>query len=154
VDPESLIQLLTITQRSLDRNLEGFTHVESLAQPPGGNCVNWLLGHILVHRNHMLAALGEGPAWTADGAARYDRGSEPITGDGDGVEPLDSLLAALKHSNQELVEAVRRGGAAKLAENARLGPGQRIDFLVFHEAYHAGQVGLMRRIVGKAPGIR
>lgn len=151
MDSETLLQLATFSQRALELNLDGFTHEDALAQPPAGNCVNWLVGHILVHRERMLAALGAPPVGSDHAAPeRYDRGSPPITGDGEGVVHLDSLLEAVEESGRCLADAIRRGGNAKLVEpHGRAGTvGAYLGILVVHEGYHAGQIATVRRMVG------
>ena len=45
---------------------------------PGGNCFNWVLGHVVAHRNAVLAALRRPPISTAEEAAPYARGSRPL----------------------------------------------------------------------------
>ena len=45
-----------ITAYVVDKNVEGFSHDDSLKQPaPGGNCANWVLGHMVKARNGALA---------------------------------------------------------------------------------------------------
>ena len=40
------------------------TQDDSLFQPPGGgNCANWLVGHVVTSRNQMLEMLGRPPIW-------------------------------------------------------------------------------------------
>jgi uncharacterized damage-inducible protein DinB len=158
VDAASLAFLVGFSNRALSLNLEGLTHDDALVQPAGGgNCVNWLLGHLLVHRNRMLEALGEPPSWTSPRQGRYDRGSEPITGEGEEVERLETLREELDRAHQRVMEAIQRAGDGKLAEprpGSQGTVGQFIGFLAVHEGYHAGQVALMRRAAGKEPAIR
>jgi len=158
MDTESLIHLVSFPNRALTLNLEGFTHEESLAQPAGGgNCVNWLLGHVLAHRDLMLRALGEPPVWTDADAERYGRGSAPVTGEDEGVERLETLRELLDRAHERVLEAIRRGGDDRLAEPAPQGNrtlGQYLGFLAEHEMYHAGQVALLRRAAGKEGAIR
>jgi uncharacterized damage-inducible protein DinB len=158
VDAASLAFLVGFSNRALGLNLEGLTHDDALAQPAGGgNCVNWLLGHILVHRNRMLEALGEPPSWTSPSAARYDRGSAPITGEGEGVERLETLREELDRAHERVMEAIRRAGDGKLAEprpGSQANVGQYVGFLSQHEMYHAGQVAILRRTLGKEGAIR
>jgi len=157
VDAESLVQLMSFSQRALGANLEGFTHQESLAQPPSGNCANWLLGHILLHRERMLAALGAPPAGSDEAVAeRYDRGSPPVTGDGAGVARFESLRGALDESARCITDAVRRADGATLAADYQNGRtvGQFVALLMYHEGYHVGQIGAVRRQLGKPGAIR
>jgi uncharacterized damage-inducible protein DinB len=156
VDAESMARIAGFSQRSLQMNLEGISHRDALAQPPhGGNCANWIVGHVLVHRDVMLAALGHPPVWTDPARERYDRGSPPITGDGPDVVPLDRLRELLERTGEAVPAAIRAAGDAKLAEAAEKGTvGSNVAFLQFHEGYHSGQLGLLRRILGKEGAIR
>ena len=161
MDAESIRQMLALATRAMAANLEGFTHDDALAQPAGGgNCVNWIVGHVVVHRNHMLRALGEEPVWGADADARYDRGSPPVTGS-DGALPLETLLEALRSSRERLLAALDAGGDERLAAvpdaagGSATGPvGRRLALLMVHEGYHVGQVATLRRLSGRAGAIR
>ncbi len=67
--------------------LDGVTHEESLIQPdPAGNCMNWVVGHLLAIYDNILPLLGQRPVLPAAAQKRYDRGSKPIR---DGAEALD-----------------------------------------------------------------
>jgi len=63
------------------RGEPGWDHTEqSLAQPsPGGNCANWILGHLTNVQNGVMQLLGEKPVWKA-GSSR-GRGSTPSRAD-------------------------------------------------------------------------
>lgn len=68
-----------LSARAIRVNLEGISEEEALIQPPsGGNCVNWILGHVISSREQVLHYLGEAELWEEDLARRYSRGSEPI----------------------------------------------------------------------------
>jgi uncharacterized damage-inducible protein DinB len=161
MDAETLRSMLGLSSRALFANLDGFTHEEALAQPPGGgNCVNWIVGHIVVHRNHMLRAMGAEPVWGSEIEARYDRGSEPVTG-AEGAQTLDALHDALDRSRDRVLMALEATTEAELAAvpeastaGARGSVGQRLALLIAHEAYHAGQVSMLRRVSGRPGAIR
>lgn len=161
MDAETFRKMLGLSSRALAANLDGFTDREALAQPPGGgNCVNWIVGHVVTHRNHMLRALGAGPVWAADADARYDRGSEPVTG-ADGAQALDVLRDALDRSRERLLAAFdavtdeQLAAVPGAASGSATGPlGQRLALLIVHEGYHAGQVGVLRRLSGRSGAIR
>jgi len=161
VDAESLRHMFGLATRALAANLEGFTDEDALAQPPGGgNCVNWVVGHIVVHRNHMLRALGREPVWDAGSDARYDRGSPPVTG-AEGALPLAVLTEALARSREAVLAALESATDEELAaapasaSGSATGPvGRRVALLMVHEGYHAGQVATLRRIGGRAGAIR
>lgn len=150
MDAESLGASLQFNARALDLVLDGITHEDTLVQPPCGNCVNWVLGHILAHRNLMLAALGAEPVWDRGMESRYVRGSEPVRGEGPGVERLGRLREELERSRERLAQALRQASEQDLARPAGSGTvGRQLLFLALHEAYHIGQVGLLRRLGGK-----
>ncbi|HEV7591375.1 MAG TPA: DinB family protein [Longimicrobium sp.] len=161
MDAETLRHMFGLATRALAANLEGFTEADALAQPPGGgNCVNWVVGHVIVHRNHMLRALGHEPVWGADADARYDRASPPVTG-AEGALPLAALTEALDRSRERVLAALEAAtdeqlGAAPVSESGNAtGPvGRRVALLMVHEGYHAGQVATLRRISGRAGAIR
>jgi uncharacterized damage-inducible protein DinB len=150
-----------ITQQVLHMNVQDLTQEESLIQPqPGGNCVNWVVGHVLTVYNEVLPLVGQKPVMDREELKRYKRGAEPLK-DGSEALPLSGLLAAL----DQAVERVDKGMAslspeqldAKAPMSPRNDPNETVRSLLalvsFHQAYHAGQLGLLRRIVGKKGAI-
>jgi len=84
-----------LTHGAVRTNVDGLTHEDSLLQPqPGGNCLNWVVGHLLFVDQRMLRRLGQ----------------TPVMSD--------------------------------------------LHTLIFHQAYHAGQTGILRRLAGKEGAIR
>lgn len=155
MDPELLNHMLSFNTRVIGVNLEAITHDQALAQPPGGgNCVNWMLGHLVVHRNHMLRALGAEPVWNAEQDARYDRGSDPVTGD-DGAATLDALRDGMERGRAALADAFAAATPGQLAAAAgTVTLGQRLALMLGHELYHAGQISVVRRYLGHGGAIR
>ncbi|HEU0013817.1 MAG TPA: DinB family protein [Longimicrobium sp.] len=154
MDAQPTLFLLDFSQRTLGLNLDGLTHDESLAAPAGGNNANWVLGHILVHRDKMLALLGQEKLFDSEAAAVYDRGSEPLA-DGARARALDDLRADLARSYDLLKEALGRATPEQLAASAGTRPvAEMLLFLAGHELYHGGQIGLLRRGAGHAGAIR
>lgn len=134
-------------------NCADLTHEESLLLPrPGGSCANWVLGHIVAFRSTILPLLGDSPYWAREDCAPYARGSERL--DPARARPFDGLLHDLDATQERIRAGIARLTDAALAETP---PGekrtlaQRLFFLQFHEAYHVGQLGLLRRLAGK-PG--
>ena len=132
----------------------GLTHEDSLRQPPfRGNCLNWVLGHLVQNRDTVLAALGEPPV-TGEPAARYRRGSEPVVAADDGTLPLPELLDRLERAQECIADALNRTDESAFAREVTVGErtmsvGQRVFFLYFHETYHVGQTELFRQLAGK-----
>jgi uncharacterized damage-inducible protein DinB len=162
VDVTPLRIQLQMTGYVTKKNMEGITHAESLIQPrESGNCLNWVLGHMVAHRNQMLQLMGGEPLENAQDLARYGRGSSPIMDSRDALrfEDLlrdflslqDLLLVALDGMTREQLAAP---APMKMTDTDPETIGSLLSGLVFHEAYHSGQGGLLRRILGKEPIIR
>lgn len=141
-------------------NLDGITQAESLVQPePNGNCLNWVVGHLVCVYDQFLPFLGQQPV-IPGGLKRYERGSPPIR---DAAEARDiHELAAAWDEVSRRVDA----GLAALSPDALDRPApfsptddpnetgrSLISTVLFHQAYHVGQTGILRRIAGKAGAI-
>ena len=95
---DALNMLFGINYSVLMRNLAGVTHEESLIQPAGGgNCLNWVLGHIVATRDNAVQLLNQPPVWNKEVTEVYQRGSEPLR-DGANAQPLEKLVADLERS--------------------------------------------------------
>lgn len=152
--PQSLADAYGRNIGIIKKQAAGLTHEDSVLQPASrGNCLNWVLGHIVDSRNNVLRLVDAEPALDPAIATRYASGSEPVLTDGDGIVSLEELLAALDRSQEAL--------AAKLAamtneESQREVPffsrtmplGEVLFFLYFHETYHTGQTEPLRQLAG------
>ncbi|MFL6291252.1 MAG: DinB family protein [Thermoanaerobaculia bacterium] len=149
-------------QAVIRMNVEGVTQEESLLQPaPGGNCLNWVVGHLACIYNNVLPLLGQEPV--EDGAAlkRYDRGAPPIRDAAEALE-LRDLLAAFDKATERFDAGLAGLSPEVLDRKAPFSPGNNpnetvrtlLTTVVFHQAYHAGQTGILRRITGKEGAIR
>lgn len=144
-----------LTYRVIGVNLDGVTHEESVLHPQGGgSSINWILGHLVVSRNSILKLLGEGPVWTDDQCETYARGADlPV--DAGSYLPFDEIRAALRESQERLFPKMSalpdEAGVIPSFEGSIL---SKLLFLQFHEAYHVGQLGAVRRWVGKEGAIK
>lgn len=151
---KQLAAAFALNVRVLKRQVAGLTHADSLRQPPvRGNCLNWVLGHIAIHRDYVLGALGQEPTLDRAAADRYGYGSEPVLGDGAGVLSLETLLAAIDQGQGRIAAALEAASAAELAREAttdgRTMPvAQRVFGLYFHDTYHIGQTEFLRQLAG------
>jgi uncharacterized damage-inducible protein DinB len=147
---ETLAQYFGITYRVINRQIDGLIHEESLLQPPfRGNCLNWVLGHILVGREPVLTSLGEALPWSKEEAAKYKPNSEPITSTENAL-PLERLLGALEESQARIVAGLQRVSEESLkalVDDETVG--EQIAFAHWHETYHVGQLELLRQLAGK-----
>ena len=150
MDLEATRMLFGFNYDALNKNIDGLTHDDSLIQPGGGgNCLNWVVGHVAATRNIILTLVQEEPVLAETIAARYAQGSSPITSAEDPPR-LEDLVDAFRRAQEPLVAGLGRLPPKELAEPFRgRTVGETLAILQFHEAYHIGQAGLLRRIIGK-----
>jgi uncharacterized damage-inducible protein DinB len=151
-----------VTHHILRRNTEGITHEESLTQPgTAGNCLNWLLGHLAWSNEQALQVLGQPPVLGEEALHRYKRGSEELRNSDEAI-PMDQLLSALNQSfagidagfaalTPEALEAPAPFSPRKKADETK---GSLLTLIMFHQAYHTGQTGILRRLLGKEGAIK
>ena len=147
--PDSLISQYQRNTSIVERQCRGLTHEQALFQAPYNiNCMNWIVGHILVGRDSVLGWFGTEAVFT-EFADRYLRGSEKITEDGSEVAPLDVLIALIGQSGQQLADALAGSSEMLLQEDADGATLlSKIQFGLWHETYHTGQTDLLRQISG------
>ena len=158
---QSLAQHFGLMYQVTAANLGGMTHDHSLAQPArGGNCANWILGHLTNVQNGAMQLLGEQPVWESPQLERA--GFDPITEPGQAID-WDTLRERFLGSRERCVAAVTRLTDAQLAETVphpfggTCTRGELLTILAFHQTYHAGQLAFARRVAGlegviKGPG--
>jgi uncharacterized damage-inducible protein DinB len=162
MDPQVLAYQFGIGTFVLQRNLAGVTNEESLRRPqPGGNTMNWIVGHVVRTRNQALRLLGENPLFDDSEfevyGANVSAAGRPLS--------LDELQRRFDTLSPPLDDALRRSSPEQLSVAAPFSPtgnpnetvGTLLASIAFHEAYHLGQTGLSRRLLGKggallAPG--
>jgi uncharacterized damage-inducible protein DinB len=153
----TLLVQFRFAHSALERNLDDISDGESLVPPKaGGNCINWIVGHLLSTRDGSHALLGLDPAWPVSRGASdlYRRGSSGAPADR--AVPLSELREALRRSQTAVIAALEQISPERLAERASetMTVGERLAFLGFHESYHVGQTGLLRRVLGKGGAIK
>jgi uncharacterized damage-inducible protein DinB len=149
---ESIAHQFGLMYRVTASNLERMTPEQSLAQPaPGGNCANWILGHLTNVQNGVMQLVGEKPVWESDQLARA--AEEPITGRANGIE-WETLRDRFLGSRDRCLQAISGLSKEALAESVPHPFGgmttraELLYVLAFHQAYHAGQLAISRRIAG------
>ena len=162
MDPHVLAYQFGIGAFVLERNLADVTNEESLQPPqPGGNTMNWIVGHVVRTRNRALQLLGEAPRFKDADFGAYGPDSAGSTA----LLPLDELRRRFDDLGPILNAALQRTSTEQLRAAAPFSPtgnpnetvGTLLASIAFHEAYHLGQTGLSRRLLGKtgallAPG--
>ncbi|MDQ3021939.1 MAG: hypothetical protein M3R36_15405 [Bacteroidota bacterium] len=132
----------------LNKNLEGISQEESLKCPDaGGNCLNWIVGHIVVTRDSLHELLGVEKMCSDKIVGLYKRGSVPINAEN--AEGIENLLKMYNDSQEKIIKILDEKDYKEDLEksNELAGSG-------FHEAYHVGQTGVLRRVAGKPGAIK
>lgn len=153
-EQEKLINSFQTTNWLVGEFTEGLTHEDSIAQPPfQGNSFNWVLGHILVGRDRVLGLLAKAPVLTAAQQELYETGSQALTGDT--AVALDSLIAALEKSFQQIKQGLQAATDADLTaiydQEKQQTIAERITSQHWHETYHLGQLELLRQVNRQLP---
>lgn len=133
-------------------HLADLTQTDALVQPPvSGNCINWILGHIVCYRTYALAICGLTPVISTALAQRYARDSAPVLGPAADIADLATLLAAYWASHEQLLaywQGMTPAQAAEVVTAAgfTMPRAALLTSFMRHESYHAGQLELLREI--------
>jgi hypothetical protein len=159
---KTLAHQLGISSYVLERNLSELSEQECFTGPvKGGNCLNWVLGHLTRARIMALQGVGQKPPFPLEDFNAYDdRGGVPFSRET--ALPLGELKRRFKATQEPLVRGLAEMSAEAMARPAPFSPtgnpnetmGSLLVSFVFHEAYHVGQTGLLRRVVGKEGAIK
>ena len=156
---EMLRHQARVTHRAVRLNVDGISHEESLIQPqPAGNCLNWVVRHLVSAYQLVFPLLGQEPVVGEERLKPYARHAAPLENSAEAL-PLQELLAAFDKACERVDKGLANLDPKQLGEFATYsptnGPKETVRSLLasisFHQAYHAGQTELLRRIAGK-PG--
>ena len=150
MEPEILSRLFKLTHMTVMRNLNGITDEEGLTAPEGGgSSINFVLGHIVVTRESILSMLDSSGVCPEAVVELYARGADAPE---ESMLPLAELVRLYRES-QEII-LTRLSGLTPEGLEREQGDSTLLQELLeyyFHETYHAGQLGVLRRLTGK-PG--
>jgi len=105
-----------------------------------------VVGHIIVSRDDIRELIGL-DRLCGDDMKMYDRDTEPVSPDK--LLDFGKVLEMFNNGQSILVEKLKNTDLREDNEKYRM-----VTFLAFHEAYHVGQTGILRRIIGKEGAIR
>jgi uncharacterized damage-inducible protein DinB len=153
--PKTLAYQFGLCSYVLERNLSQLSDEDSLVGPQrGGNCLNWVLGHLTYTRNMALGVVGQQPLFAMEDFKVYT-GETPFRRED--ALPLDELKRRFKATQEPLVKGLNGMSSDAMNTPAPFSPtgnpdetvGTLLAAIAFHEAYHAGQTGILRRVVGR-----
>jgi DinB superfamily len=149
---EAIALIFKLNNEMVLRSLEGLSDADCWRRPSDGNPMAWLVGHVTVSRAQLLAGLGHA----------YDHGLGPLFKRGatlgsPGDYPSRTLVeAAWRDTRARMRDAFASLTDDRLAEpsGGKPLPGVKttadlIAFSAFHESYHVGQMGYVRRLLGE-----
>ena len=152
---QDVSKLLTMENKIILQQTDGLSQTDTLIQPqPGGNCMNWVLGHLLESQIVLLEALGGVSPVDREALVHYKRESDPILGEGEGVLSLENLLGSHRQVHSAIKSRLKEMNEEEMDEEIIVGEksmnrGWYVFFLHFHYTYHIGQLELLRQLAGK-----
>lgn len=150
---QDILAQLEFSHYCIVTNLQNVTEQQAMIEPaPSGNPVNRVLGHIVVVRRSLFKLFGLPLPLSVEWAKFYNA---PWAD----VNPSEALsLEELKRHERETFEQLKvavqsfsKDWDEHCPESSVDEPqtyGQRVQFFMLHECYHAGQLGSLRRSVG------
>ena len=150
-DADSILMMFQTNYGVVLRQVEGISDEEALIQPPYfGNCLNWVLGHIIGGRDRIHSLLNLEPIWSDEDYAPYKRGSSALVSGEQTHFSLERLLADYGQSQAMVAAALQNATPTYLAEMVGdSSRGKTLTFLAGHEGYHVGQTDILRQVAGK-----
>lgn len=151
-----IAHLFAVGDSMLDRLVGDWSATDWLFRDSAGHDARWIVGHVAIQRRRV-ATWVRIPCTPVDWEGAFQRGSSSSAVP-DHVAPRMLVTACHEaHAHMmlgwhTLTEAALEQPLGRNLPDGSSTIGGAIRFLAWHEAYHLGQLGLLRRMIGK-PGI-
>jgi len=132
--------------------IDGISNEESVLQLPfEHNCMNWILGHIVTNRSHVLETVGASHAWQDEVRALYHQDTQPVTQETPSIK-FEKLIVNLDESVEILEGALENVSEAWLEENHSNYRGEKTRYahltsFHWHESFHLGQLEILKAFI-------
>ena len=132
--------------------IDGISHKESVLQLPfKHNCMNWILGHIVTNRSHVLEVVGAEHAWQEEARKLYHQDTQPVTEDTLSIK-FETLVANLDESVELLEVALQDKSDSWFDENFENYRGEKTRYehvtsFHWHESFHLGQLEILKAFI-------
>ena len=132
--------------------IDGISHEESLLQLPfEHNCLNWIFGHIVNNRSHVLEALDIPHPWADEIRALYHQDTPPIK-PGSPAMKMETLAQYLDESLDLIVSNLEGMSDARMDELYTNYRGEKTRFehassFNWHETFHMGQLEILKAFI-------
>jgi uncharacterized damage-inducible protein DinB len=151
---QPLALIFKLNNNLVARSLDGLSDEDMWRQASGsGNPIGWILGHITETRAGMLSEMGR--PFDCGWSRAFQRGS--ALQDRTGYPERAAIETAWKSTHAAMRDAFASVSDDRLRSpvSRRPVPGVEnlidlIAFLGFHESYHVGQIGFIRKQLGHA----
>lgn len=150
---QDLIAQLNFAHFVITANYDGVTNEKAMQEPtPSGNPFNRVLGHIIATRRALFKSFDITHPWDDNQVGVYNGPWD--NADKSRALSLDQLKQVESETFEQLKSVVENFAGdwdSPCPESKPDRPqtyGQRIQFFMLHECYHAGQLGMLRRSLG------
>lgn len=149
-----LIRSFETTVKFIEQSVDDLSEQEMVAQPTGvPNHATWTLGHVIFSCQGLATELGQEPWLPDDWEATYGYGSTPSS-DHAGYPKKPEMLTLLADASHRLCDTLRGLNASDLQKSLPDETFPTMGHLLLqvvggHTAYHAGQLAVWRRAIGK-----
>lgn len=149
---QEVLQKYEFHTRLIHHFVDGITHAESVYQLPfEHNCMNWILGHIVTNRSHVLETVGAVHTWQDEVRALYHQETQPVTPESPSVR-FEKLATCLDESVELLKAALQDVSEDWLAENHTNYRGEKSRYahatsFHWHESFHLGQLEILKEFI-------
>lgn len=151
---DEMINSFQLSRAFLEQSVADLQESEMVAQPAGVlNHATWTLGHVTFSCQGLAVELGVEPWLPDDWEATFGYGSTPSPNVAD-YPTRPEMLALLADSSDRLQQALRAADDSllnkSLPDDSLPTMGHLLlQVIVGHTAYHAGQLAVWRRAIGK-----
>ena len=153
ISKEDFKDLFNTWEWILDVQTKDLSQEDLLIQPqPGGNCMLWVLGHIVNSLGEVVIELGGGLTPTiVKTYNRFAPGSEPVLGYEKELPGLEKVKEDFVALSKIAIQALDGKSEEFFAQEAGHGQtnGGSLLFSAFHLSYHIGQLEYLRNLAGK-----
>jgi uncharacterized damage-inducible protein DinB len=146
----TLVQMLNLTRKEFERNLEKLTDEDARKHIEPMNCISWIIAHVACqHRAYFVD-------WPADRVidARYlpyGYGAPPSE------PPLEEVMGLWRDvckESEAWLQAATKERLQDICKNPNAGGeswGTLLARCIFHTWYHMGEINSIRQILGHKP---
>ena len=153
-----ILRQYALPRRMIAALADDFTDEQATTRAGGQKPLVWYLGHVAITDNYFLKLYGDGAAaLSEEHLKRYGRGSDghaefSDASKADMIALLDTLAERVRATLSSLsAEDLDRETSEEVLHPLFKTLGSALSLVVAHAAYHAGQIGDLRREMGKDP---